>query len=82
MDNKVGEITDVLLDKDGKVGAFIVWIGGFLGIGEKDVAVPFEAVHATDRNGKWWLTMDMTKEVLKEAVGYKYDRAKATWERS
>jgi sporulation protein YlmC with PRC-barrel domain len=83
MDNKIGEITDVLVEKDGKIGAFIVSIGGsFLGLGEKDVAVPFSAIHATNRNDKWWLTMDMTKDVLKEAVGYKYDRAKTTWERS
>jgi hypothetical protein len=83
MDNKIGEIADVLVEKDGKIGAFIVSIGGgFLGIGEKDVAVPFDAVHATDRNGKLWLTMDMTKDILKEAAGYKYDRVKTTWERS
>jgi len=78
-DAKIGEISDVLLDKDGKVGAVIVGVGGFLGIGEKDVAVPFSAIHATERNGKWWLTMNTTKEGLKSAAGYKYDKVKATW---
>ena len=82
MDIKIGEITDVLVEKDGKIGAFIVSIGGFLGIGEKDVAVPFGAVHATDRNGKLRLLMDMTKDILKDAAGYKYDRVKTIWERS
>ena len=41
-DNKIGEIMDVLVTKDGKINALIVGVGGFLGIGEKDVAVPFE----------------------------------------
>ena len=37
--NKIGEIMDVLVDRDGKIHALIVGVGGFLGIGEKDVAV-------------------------------------------
>ena len=78
-DAKIGEITDVLVGKGGRVEAFIVSVGGFLGVGEKDVAVPFSAVHGTEKNGKWYLTMNSTKDALKEAHGYKYDRAKATW---
>jgi sporulation protein YlmC with PRC-barrel domain len=78
-DAKIGEITDVLVGKDGKVEAFIVSVGGFLGVGEKDVAVPFSAVHGSEKNGKWYLTMNSTKDALKAAHGYKYDRANATW---
>jgi hypothetical protein len=78
-DAKIGEITDVLVGKDGKIEAFIVSVGGFLGVGEKDVAVPFSAVHGTEKSGKWYLTMNSTKEALKAAHGYKYDRAKSTW---
>jgi sporulation protein YlmC with PRC-barrel domain len=79
-EEKIGEITDVLVDKDGKVGAFIVSVGGFLGVGEKHVAVPFNAVQGTQKNGKWWLTMNATKDALKSAAGYKYDKTKTTWE--
>src|SRR5262249_21172768 len=43
-DNKIGEVMDVLLDKQGRSQALIIGVGGFLGIGEKDVAVPFNAV--------------------------------------
>src|SRR5580704_9541781 len=50
---KIGEISDVLVGKEGKVEAFIVSVGGFLGIGQKDVAVPCSAVHATQKNGTW-----------------------------
>jgi sporulation protein YlmC with PRC-barrel domain len=79
-DAKIGQISDVLLNKEGKVNAFMIAVGGFLGVGEKDVAVPFDAVHATEKDGKWYLTMSATKESLKNARGYKFDKAKATWE--
>ena len=78
-DAKIGEISDVLVSKDGKIDAFIVAVGGFLGVGEKDVAVPFDAVRATEKNGKWYLTMNATKDGLQKAHGYKFDRAEATW---
>jgi putative membrane protein len=40
----IGEIDDVVLDRKGRVVAVIVGVGGFLGIGEKSVAIPFEAL--------------------------------------
>jgi hypothetical protein len=78
-DSKIGEIRDVLVGRDGKVTAFIISVGGFLGAGEKDVAVPFNAVSGTEKNGSWYLTMNATKDALKAAHGYTYDKAKATW---
>ena len=77
--NKIGEIADVLLDQQGKVSAFIVSVGGFLGMGNKDVAVPFDAIHATQKDNKWTLTMDATKDQLKAAQGYTYDRNTMKW---
>jgi sporulation protein YlmC with PRC-barrel domain len=41
---KVGDIREVLVDKQGKVEAVVIGVGGFLGIGERDVAVPFDAL--------------------------------------
>jgi sporulation protein YlmC with PRC-barrel domain len=79
-DSKIGEISDVLLNKEGKIDAFMIGVGGFLGIGaEKDVAVPFDAVRVTEKNGKTYLTMNTTKDALKSAHGYKYDRSTSTW---
>jgi hypothetical protein len=40
----IGDISDLLLDRQGQVVAAIVGVGGFLGIGQKDVAVPFSAL--------------------------------------
>jgi sporulation protein YlmC with PRC-barrel domain len=79
-DTKIGEISDVLIGEDGKIDAFIVSVGGFLGIGEKDVAVPFSAIHVIDKSGKRYLTMSATKDALKNVQAFRYDRAKATWE--
>jgi sporulation protein YlmC with PRC-barrel domain len=77
--SKIGEIMDVLLSADGKVNALIIGVGGFLGMGEKDVAVPFSAVKHTTRDGKVYLTLDTTKDALKAAPGLKYDRSSTTW---
>jgi len=79
-DNKIGEIMDVLVDREGKVTALIVGVGGFLGMGEKDVAVPFKAVQLTSKdNNKFYLVMNATKDALKAAKGFKYDRNAMTW---
>jgi len=78
-ENKIGEISDCLVSKDGKISAVIVSVGGFLGMGEKHVAVPFDNVHETQSKGERWLTMNTTKDALKSAAGFKYDRRKATW---
>jgi sporulation protein YlmC with PRC-barrel domain len=78
-DNKIGEIMDVLVSPDGRATALIVGVGGFLGAGEKDVAVPFSAIKHTMKDKKVYLTMDATKDALKAAPGFKYDREKTSW---
>lgn len=79
-ENKIGEIMDVLVDKQGKIVALMVGVGGFLGMGEKDVAIPFNAVQfKTKDNNKWWPVINATKDALKAAPGYKYDRTAMTW---
>jgi sporulation protein YlmC with PRC-barrel domain len=77
--NTVGKIDDVLIDKAGKITTLMVGVGGFLGMGEKDVALPFTAVKAEKKNNKWYLTVDETKDSLKGAAGYKYDSSTTTW---
>ncbi len=41
---KIGAIDDVILTSDGKVSAFVVGAGGFLGMGEHNVAIPFDKI--------------------------------------
>jgi sporulation protein YlmC with PRC-barrel domain len=77
--NKIGDVEDVLVDKDGKINALIIGVGGFLGAGEKDVAVKFDAVKKTEKDNKVRLTMNVTKDELKSAPGFKYDKQSTTW---
>jgi sporulation protein YlmC with PRC-barrel domain len=77
--NTVGKIDDVLIDKSGKITALMVGVGGFLGVGEKDVALPFTAVRSEKKNDKWYLTVDETKDSLKNAAGYKYNSSTTAW---
>jgi sporulation protein YlmC with PRC-barrel domain len=77
--NKIGEIVDVLVSKSGQVTTVILSVGGFLGMDTKDVAAPFQAIHATMKDNKWWLVMNTTKDALKTAPGYKYDTSRTMW---
>jgi len=76
---KIGEIMDVLVNPNGQIDAAIVGVGGFLGAGEKDVAVSFSAIKPTKKNDKTYLTLDTTKDALKNAPGFKYDRQSTSW---
>ena len=78
-ERKIGTVDDVLVDNSGKVTAVIVGVGGFLGAGERDVAVAFNDVKPVKKNDQWWLTLDTTKDALQSAPGYKYDKASTTW---
>ena len=52
-DNKIGGVDDILIDEEGRVTAVIIGVGGFFGMGEKDVAVPFSSVRASEKDDKW-----------------------------
>jgi len=65
-DENIGEINDVVLAQDGKVDAVIIDVGGFLGIGEKSVAVGYDKLSfMADKNGKKYLYTPFTKDQLK-----------------
>lgn len=76
---KIGEIMDVLVGSTGQVNAVIVGVGGFLGAGEKDVAMNFSSIQKTMKDNKVYLTVDTTKDALKSAPGFRYDSDKTTW---
>jgi sporulation protein YlmC with PRC-barrel domain len=78
-DNHIGQVKDVLVDKGGKIHSLVIGVGGFLGAGEKDVLVAFDAVQPTTKNKKMYLVMNATKDSLKAAPGFKYDSDMTTW---
>lgn len=73
-DKKIGDVTDILFDKNSKVEAYVVGVGGFLGIGSKEVALAptaFQVVPGDkSKNESDKLRLSMTKEQLKEAANF------------
>ena len=69
-EDKIGVVTDLIVDNGGNVTTAVVGVGGFLGAGKKDVAVPFKDLKVVSRDGKDWLVLNQTKEELKTAPGY------------
>jgi sporulation protein YlmC with PRC-barrel domain len=69
----VGEINDVILGRDGQIKAVVLGVGGFLGIGEKNVAVPMQDVKFV-KNGNdvddYFLVVNADKDVLTSAPAY------------
>ncbi len=71
-DKKVGDISDVLFQRDGKVLGYVVTVGGFLGMGAKDVALAptaFQLQPGQDAND-YKLKISMTQEQLKDAPAF------------
>jgi sporulation protein YlmC with PRC-barrel domain len=73
-DKKIGDVSDILFDKDGKIEAYVVGVGGFLGIGSKDVALAPSAFQVVpgdkSKNESDKLRLSMTKDQLKEASNF------------
>lgn len=70
---KIGDVNDILFDKSGKILAYVIGVGGFLGIGSKDVALAptaFQMQAATDRE-EMKLKLAMTRDELKNAPEFK-----------
>ena len=75
----IGEISDVLIGNDGKIRAVVIGVGGFLGVGEKNVAMPFDALNITrkpDSSSIDKITVSYTKDDLKNAPNFAYRRAR------
>ena len=68
----IGEINEVILSREGEVKAVVVGIGGFLGVGEKDVAVAMKDIkfvkNGNDAND-YFLVINTNKQMLTDAPG-------------
>jgi hypothetical protein len=82
-DAHIGDVSDMLFTKDGQIKAYIVGVGGFLGIGEKNVAIDPSAFQqvAADTNSNDMtnvkLKVSWTKDQLKNAPAFEYYKAPA-----
>lgn len=74
----IGDINDVLIDKDGSVAAAVIGVGGFLGMGERHAAVPFSSLQLTrDANNEPLVRVNLTKDQLKAAPEWKWQAVSA-----
>jgi sporulation protein YlmC with PRC-barrel domain len=71
-DKKIGDVNDLLFDKSGNIQAVVVGVGGFLGIGAKDVALTMASFDLTPgTNGESpKLKLSMTKDELTQAAAF------------
>lgn len=85
---RIGEINELLVDQSGRVRAVVIGVGGFLGLGEHNVAIPFsemkwvEKAQRTTGTGGTTVTSDraypdhvmvnMSKDQLKALPKYEY----------
>jgi hypothetical protein len=72
-DDDIGEINDLMIGKDGKVIYAAVSFGGFLGLGDKLFAVPFEAIELVKVDDDTYARMDVSEETLKDMEGFNQD---------
>lgn len=68
----IGDIKDIIIDARGAARGYLVGVGGFLGVGEKDVALSYGAVTSSvDDGGNPRLVVNLTKETLTDAPAFK-----------
>ena len=70
----VGEVDDIVLPANGGAPAIaVVSVGGFLGIGAKLVAVPFERLRTAGERNRWILTGAASRDDLNKMPTFSYD---------
>ena len=76
----IGDINEIILDKDGKVAAVVVGVGGFLGMGEREVALDFKSLRferdssAMTEAGANIIKVNATKDQLKASPAWTWTR--------
>jgi sporulation protein YlmC with PRC-barrel domain len=66
----IGDLKDVLVGPDGKVQALIIGIGGFLGLGERNVAVDYSFLEKNGAITPSRITLNMTEQDLRSAPAF------------
>lgn len=71
----IGEVNEVLLSPQGQVQAIVVGVGGFLGIGERNVAIAPQGYQLSrDSSGNMVITINATQEALRQAPAWNLTR--------
>ncbi|MBS3666713.1 MULTISPECIES: PRC-barrel domain-containing protein [Halomonadaceae] len=78
-DEDIGTITDLVIDEDGQINAVVVGVGGFLGMGEKNVAIEWDSLELTkDEDGEnYVITVNASEDALEAAEEYQRSEDKS-----
>jgi len=69
-EENLGAAINLIFTADGQISGVVIGVGGFLGIGQKQVALPFDAFTITVVDNEIRLVVDITREALDAAVDY------------
>jgi hypothetical protein len=73
-DDNIGSINDLVIGHEGRVTYVAASFGGFLGMGDKLFAVPFEAIDFVKTDDEAYARMDVREETLKQKKGFNQDK--------
>ncbi|NYT73115.1 PRC-barrel domain-containing protein [Halomonas sp. QX-2] len=71
-DEDIGTITDLVIGEDGQINAVVVGVGGFLGMGEKNVAIEWDSLELTknEDGDDYVITVNASEDALEAAEEY------------
>ena len=67
----IGRLVDVLVSEQGQPQAAVIDFGGFMGVGNRKIAVQWSALHFAPADAKQPITLYLTQDQLKAAPEYK-----------
>ena len=75
-DEDIGTITDLVIGEDGQIQAVVVGVGGFLGMGEKNVAIEWDSLELTksEDGDDYVITVNASEDALQSAEEYKREQ--------
>ncbi len=76
----IGSVNDIVLSKEGAAKSLVIGVGGFLGLGQKNIAFDYNKAQPVERDGERWLVVEASKEQLQELPDFDrkaYDPAPA-----
>jgi ribosomal 30S subunit maturation factor RimM len=70
---EIGDVSEVLLDHDGRIAAVVIGVGGFLGVGQREVGISWDALELTaDQDGEPMVRVDVDRQTLERATEFQY----------
>ncbi|MBR2513609.1 MAG: PRC-barrel domain-containing protein [Halomonas sp.] len=74
-DEDIGTISDLIINEDGQIQAVVVGVGGFLGMGEKDIAIEWDSLELTKDHDdeEYVIRVNASQDALEDAEEYERD---------